>query len=128
MSKSTYRDLTIWMKGIDLVEEIYKITSWFPKEELYGLTSQMRRAAISIPSNIAEGSRRKDLPEYLQFLRVADGSSAELETQLVIAKRLYPKFSYVKAEVLLDEIQRMLYVLKQKLELKKSMHSQSRVQ
>jgi four helix bundle protein len=119
MPKSTYRDLIVWKKGIELVEEVYKLTAGFPKDELYGLTSQMRRAAVSIPSNIAEGSRRKDLPEYLQFLRIADGSSAELETQLVIAERLYPKLSYARAEVLLDEIQRMLYVLKQKLELRK---------
>lgn len=124
MYKKTYRDLVIWKKGIDLVEEIYRLTNAFPKEELYGLTSQMRRASISIPSNIAEGSRRKDLPEYLQFLRIADGSSAELETQIVIAKKLYPKLDYLKAEALLDEIQRMLYVLKQKLEMRKGVRSQ----
>ena len=115
----SYKDLVVWKKSIDLVEEVYALTGKLPKEEQYGLSSQMRRAAISISSNIAEGARRKDLPEYLQFLRVADGSSAELETQLIISKRIYCHLDCSKAESLLDEVQKMLYVLNQKLEEKR---------
>ena len=78
----------------------------------------MRRAAISIPSNIAEGSRRKDLPEYLQFLRIADASSAELETQIIISKRLYSKLDYTKIDNLLEEVQKILRVILVKLKAK----------
>ena len=78
----------------------------------------MRRAAISTPSNIAEGSKRKNLPEYLQFLRIADASSAELETQIIISKRLYPNLSYTKIDALLQEIQKMLNVLISRLSTK----------
>ena len=115
----SYKNLVVWQKSIDLVQEAYILTGGFPKEETYGLVAQMRRAAVSIPSNIAEGTKRKDLPEYLQFLRVADGSSAELETQMIIAKRLYPGLDYLRVENLLEEIQKMLNVpirrLKEKL-------------
>jgi len=83
-----YRDLLVWKQGIELVKLIYKITQQFPKEEIYGLTSQIRRSAVSIPSNIAEGHARDSLKEYIQFLSVAAGSLAELQTQLVIAKEL----------------------------------------
>ena len=81
----SYKDLEIWKKGIVLVKQIYDITKPFPEEEKYGLTSQMRRSAISVPSNIAEGFRRKGQREFKQFLNIALGSLAELETQLVIA-------------------------------------------
>lgn len=86
MYLKSYKELTVWQKSIELVKEIYKITNQLPKNEIYGLSIQIRRAAISIPSNIAEGHLRKNLKEYLQFLRVAYSSSAEVETQLVIAK------------------------------------------
>ncbi len=76
----SYKELKVWKKSIDLVKEIYKITNKFPKEEIYVLVSQMRRAAISIPSNIAEGYKRKNLKEYIQFLSIAEASAAELET------------------------------------------------
>ena len=112
---NSYKELKIWQKSIQLVEEIYILTNEFPKNEQYGLSSQMRRAAISIPSNIAEGQRRKDLPEYLQFLRIADSSSAELETQIIIAKKIYSLLNYKKVDELLDEIQRMFNVLIRKL-------------
>ena len=82
----------------------------------------MRKAAISIPSNIAEGSRRKDLPEYLQFLRVSDASAAELETQIIIAKKLYQKLDYNKVDALLEEVQKMLNVLISKLAAKLKNH------
>lgn len=115
----SYKNLIVWQKAIELVFEIYSLTSKFPKEETYSLTSQMRRAAVAIPSNIAEGSRRKDLPEYLQFLRISDASSAELETQLIISKKLYSDQDYSKADNLLEEIQKMLNVLLKKLEEKR---------
>jgi len=82
-----YQELTVWQKSIDLVEMIYKLTKEFPKNETFGLVSQMRRAAVSIPSNIAEGSRKKEL-ESKHFLRISFGSASELETQLIISARL----------------------------------------
>ena len=105
-------------RSIELIKEIYKITNEFPKNEIYGLSIQIRRAAISIPSNISEGYSRKNLKEYLQFLRVAYSSSAELETQLVIGKDLYPKLNYYKVDSLLEEVQKMLNVMIRKLENK----------
>ncbi len=83
-----FKDLKIWQKGIEIVSDIYILTKKFPKEELYGLTSQIRRSAISVPSNIAEGFRRYHNKEYKQFLYIALGSCAELETQITIAKNL----------------------------------------
>lgn len=84
----TFRDLKVWQKGIELVKTIYKITKGFPKEELYNLSSQMRRSAISIPANIAEGFRRRYSKEHKQFLSIALGSASELETYIVITKEL----------------------------------------
>ena len=84
----SHKDLIVWQKAMDFVAEIYKCTESFPKQEIYGLVSQMRRAAVSIPSNIAEGRRRGSVVEFLRFLRIAFGSGAELETQLEIARRL----------------------------------------
>ncbi len=84
----THKDLLVWKKSIDLVEQIYKITKQFPKEELYGITNQMRRCAVSIPANIAEGSGRKNKAEFIQFLHIALGSASELETHLIISQRL----------------------------------------
>ena len=77
-----YRDLIAWQKGMELAEMVYKITNGFPKEEIYGLTSQMRRSAVSIPSNIAEGQLRTSQKEFAQFVSIALGSCAELSTQL----------------------------------------------
>jgi len=84
----THRDLEIWQRGIDLVTKIYKITKNFPKEELYGLTSQMRRAAISYPSNISEGAARDSINDYIRFLYISMGSLSELETQIIISEKL----------------------------------------
>ncbi len=84
----THQDLDVWKLSIEFVTNIYKETQKFPKSELYGLTSQIRRAAISIPSNIAEGAARSSRKEYIQFLYIALGSVAEIETQLIIAKNL----------------------------------------
>lgn len=95
---------------MELVREIYALTGNFPKAELYGLTSQARRSAVSIPSNIAEGYRRGGQNEYKRFLTIAFGSGAELETQIEIAKVLnfVPLIKYYKIDLLLDEIMRML--------------------
>ncbi len=88
MKIRSYKDLNIWQRSIGLVKYLYEITSLFPKEELYVLTSQIRRSAISIPSNIAEGFTRYHNKEYRQFLYIALGSCAELETQIMIANDL----------------------------------------
>ena len=88
MAIRDYRDLIVWQKAIDLVESVYKITACFPREELYGLTIQVRRAAISIPSNIAEGHGRASTRDFLNFLSIAHGSLKEVETQVIIAERL----------------------------------------
>ena len=84
----THRDLDVWKKSVNFVVSIYRITSKFPKEEIYGITSQIRRASVSIPSNIAEGAGRKSDKEFLQFLSIALGSIAEIDTQLIISKEL----------------------------------------
>ena len=84
----TFRDLLIWQKSIKLVTRIYEVTRSFPKEEAFGLTSQMRRCSVSIPSNIAEGHGRNSTGNYLRFLQIATGSLCELQTQLVIANNL----------------------------------------
>jgi len=83
-----YTKLRIWNDGLDLVEEVYKATEDFPKDERFGLTSQVRRSAVSMPSNIAEGAGRRTPGEFKQFLGIATGSSCELHTQLIIANRL----------------------------------------
>jgi four helix bundle protein len=112
-----YQDLKLWQKGIDLVVELYKATGEFPKEEKYGLTSQMRRSAISIPSNIAEGAGRNSDKEFCHFLSVANGSSYELETQVIVANRL----ELISKELCddlcsqLNEIQKMNYNLQSRL-------------
>ena len=88
MAVKTYRDLLVWQRGMDLVVETYKLTRGFPKEELYGLTSQVRRSALSIPSDIAEGQGRGVGAEFAHHLRISQGSLQELETQLLLAERL----------------------------------------
>src|SRR5437870_2161550 len=85
----SYKDLIVWQKSMELVKEVYRITGKLPNHELYGLSNQLRRAAVSIPSNIAEGQQRRGTKEFTQFLRISYGSAAEVETQLLIAKDLY---------------------------------------
>ena len=106
----SYKDLIVWQKSIILVTELYGVTEKFPKNEIFGLTSQIRRAAVSIPANIAEGYARKHNKEYIQFLRIAYGSGAELETHLIIAKNInFAKDDTLfKANELLGEVMRML--------------------
>lgn len=89
-----FRNLEIWKAGIVLVKQIYNLTKGFPSSELYGLTNQMRRAAVSLPSNIAEGASRKTNPDFARFLEIALGSSFELETQLILSREL----DYLKPE------------------------------
>jgi len=88
MRIKSYKDLSVWQKALDLVEQCYSITAGFPRSEEFGLKSQMRRAAVSIPSNVAEGNVRHSTNEYCRFLAIALGSTAELETQIELARRL----------------------------------------
>jgi four helix bundle protein len=108
MLTKSFRDLVVWQKARNLAVAIYKLTNQFPKSELYGLTNQMRRAAISISSNIAESYHRFHKKEKRQFLTIAFGSGSELESQLEIAKILFPDLDYSETENLLSEIMKIL--------------------
>lgn len=88
MAVLSYRDLIAWQKAMDLVAEVYRLTASFPKSEMFGLTNQLRRCAVSIPSNIAEGQGRSTTKDFVHFLHIARGSLQEVETQLAIAARL----------------------------------------
>ncbi|MBI3103452.1 four helix bundle protein [Candidatus Daviesbacteria bacterium] len=107
---NSYKELTVYQKAVELSVYIYRTTEGFPKSELYGLTNQIRRCAVSIPSNIAEGQRRGHRAEYVQFLRVAFGSGSELETQLLISYKVgyLNKEGFEELSEKLDEIMRML--------------------
>ena len=109
--------LEVWTRAIDFVITIYKITESFPKEEKFGLTSQIRRAAVSVPANIAEGAARESGKEFVHFLSNAQGSASELGTELLIAHRLgyIKKEQYVEAGTELDNIGRMIFGLSQHL-------------
>lgn len=117
MGISSYKDLIVWQKAIALATEIYELTEKFPSSEKFGLASQMNRCAISIPSNIAEGSRRGSRKDFKNFLTIAFGSGAELETQITILKNL----SFGKSlktnsiEDLLSEVMKMLNSMRQRL-------------
>ena len=113
----SFKDLVVWKKAHNLVLGIYKLTSLFPKAEIYGLTSQMRRAAVSIPANIAEERYRGSKKDFTQFIRIAYSSGAELETHVEIAKRLpFGKtLSYTTVDSLLIEVMKMLNVMIRKL-------------
>ncbi|MFA5991201.1 MAG: four helix bundle protein [Candidatus Doudnabacteria bacterium] len=106
----SYRDLIVWQKAMDLVVLVYQLTDKYPKSEIYGLVSQSRRCAVSIPSNIAEGRLRGTRKDFRQFLIIAFASGAELETQLEIARRLkyILETDYSKATMLLTEVMKML--------------------
>src|SRR6195256_1419756 len=112
-----YKDLLVWQKGIALAKVVYRLTQKYPSEEKFGLVAQMRRAAVSIPSNIAEGQARHTTGEFIQFISHAEGSVAELETQLILSIEL----GFAKRETaetaftLLDESRRMLNGLRRKL-------------
>ena len=106
----SYRDLVAWQKGLDLVVEIYRITERFPKSEIYGLTRQLRRAAVSVPSNIAEGQAHFSRQKFRHFMRHSRGSLAELETQVLIAQKLGFLEERIAARALqrIDEVNRIL--------------------
>ncbi|MFZ1808504.1 MAG: four helix bundle protein [Cyclobacteriaceae bacterium] len=116
---NNYKELKLWQKSVDLAVEIYKVTNSFPKEEMYGLTSQIKRSAVSIPSNIAEGAGRNTKKDFNNFLGISTGSSCELDTQLIIASRI----GFIKDSSLqtlqnqIEEIQKMNWALKRSLKL-----------
>lgn len=107
----SYRDLIAWQKSMDIVEAVYCETSHLPNEELYGLVSQLRRCAVSIPSNIAEGWGRHSKPDYIRFLRMSQGSLYELSTQAELSDRLGFKGDWKRIMKSADEIRRILYGL-----------------
>jgi len=115
---NSYRNLIVWQRAVDLSVEVYKITAGFPREEIYGITSQMRRCAVSVASNIAEGYGRNSKNEYRHFLGVARGSALELQTQLAIAAELgFTKAeSLERAESLADEVAKIIWAIRKKLD------------
>ncbi len=114
---NSHKDLDVWKKAINFVSDVYKMTENFPNSELFGLTNQIRRAAVSIPSNIAEGAARTSKKEFNQFLSIALGSSAEVETQLLIALNLQfiSTNEYKELTIKIDDIRKMLIGLKKSL-------------
>ena len=117
MAIKSYRDLIVWQKAMDLVEDVYKKTKGFPREELYGLTSQLRRAVVSVPSNIAEGQGRNSTKEFLHHLSIAYGSLCEVGTQILIANRLgyLEKRDLERLDGLTSEVGRLINGLSNKL-------------
>ena len=112
----THKDLLVWQKSIDLVTAMYKLTNGFPSNEIYGLTSQLRRASVSIPSNIAEGVARNSDKEFVRFLYIARASAAEVDTQLIISENLgYIKSEKIKLKEELQGISKMLTALINKI-------------
>ena len=116
---NNYKDLKIWQKAVDLSVKVYELTKGFPKDEMYGLTSQMRRCSVSIASNIAEGSGRNSKKDFNNFLGISYGSTCELETQIIIARKIKlindETLSEVQKEIY--EIQKMNWALKRSLKL-----------
>ncbi len=114
---NNYKNLKIWQEAIEVALDVYQTTKSFPKEELYGLTSQLRRAAISIPSNISEGACRNNEGEFKQFLGIANGSSGEMDTQLIMAYRLgyITEETYNQYLIRIERIQKMNYNLQTRL-------------
>jgi four helix bundle protein len=110
-----FKELIVWQRAMEVVREVYLQTAKLPSEEMFGLKSQMRRSSVSIPSNIAEGYKRRSRGDYMRFLNIADGSAAELETQIILAGELFPKVSMVKAAALLEEVQKMISKILSKL-------------
>ena len=112
-----YKDLVVWQKSMDLVEDVYRLTSQFPAEEKFGLVVQLRRAVVSVPSNIAEGHSRTGDKDYVRFLSIAIGSLAEVETQILICLRLrYAEREHcIKLFLLIEEVQKMLHTLRLKI-------------
>ena len=126
MELKTHKDLDVWQESMRLAREVYRVTATFPKEELYGLVSQMRRAAVSVPSNIAEGAARASTKEFAQFLYTASGSLSELETQLLLAKELG---WITEGEVfeLVEKVRMMIFGLIRQLKSGRASNAGSRV-
>ena len=120
MSVQCYRDLKVWQLGMDVATAVYVLAREFPRQEIYGLTSQMQRAAVSIPANLAEGHARSTTKDFLRFVGIAQGSLAELETHLLLAERLDYSSPDRIAEMMLtlDELGRMLRALQKSLRAK----------
>ena len=114
---TTFKDLTVWQKAMDLCDEVYVLSKLLPKEETYALAQQMRRAAVSVPSNIAEGYKRNTNKDFIQFLSVSSGSNAEVETQIYIAVRqnLISEEQAKRALSICTEVSKMLNALINKL-------------
>ena len=104
----SHKDLDVWKKSMDLVEDIYTLTKSFPSDEVYGLSSQIKRAVISVPSNIAEGAARKGNKEFIQFLYISLGSLSEVETQVLLAKRLSFKNEIEPILTNIEDIKKMI--------------------
>ncbi len=115
-STKSFKDLIVWQKAMTLTKEVYSLCKKLPKDELFALSSQMRRSAVSIPSNIAEGYGRRNKKEYLQFLGVAYGSACELETQLILCKELF-EIDNSSCLSLLEEVQKMLVSMQSKIRI-----------
>lgn len=114
----SHKDLVVWQKAVKLTLIVYQVTETFPPREMYGLSSQMRRAAVSVASNIAEGRSRRTKKDFVHFLHMAYGSASELETQLLIAKQLRfcNEKGFEETNALLSEVSKMLRVMIEKLE------------
>ncbi|HLP10501.1 MAG TPA: four helix bundle protein [Flavobacteriales bacterium] len=115
-----HKELKVWQKSIELAVEVYSATANFPNEEKFGLTSQIRRSSVSIPSNISEGAGRSSSKDFARFLTIAHGSSYELETQIIIANKLNLISNEISGQILnkLSEVQKMNYKLKEVIESK----------
>jgi four helix bundle protein len=113
------KDLDVWQISMQVTQEIYALTNELPKSELFGLTSQLRRAALSIPSNIAEGSKRSTRADFRHFCLIALGSAAELETQLLLLERIYPNIAVNQTLIQVVDVQKMLTSLACKLQVPK---------
>lgn len=107
-----HKDLEVWKKSMDLVEDVYALSKFFPNDEKFGLTNQIRRASVSVPSNISEGAARKSDKEFIQFLYIALGSLSELETQYLITVRLKYIIENIEIENKINEVKRMIVGLR----------------
>ncbi|MDX2112360.1 MAG: four helix bundle protein [Alphaproteobacteria bacterium] len=120
MKIRNYKDLEVWQKGRVLVKQVYQLTKLFPKEEIYGLTAQLRRAVVSVPSNIAEGHSRSGTKDFIQFISVSIGSLAEVETQIILSEDLEfcQPAQTISIYKNIEELQRMLHALRSSLKAK----------
>jgi four helix bundle protein len=119
-SIESYKDLIVWQKSMQLVKMTYQLTKDFPKEEMFGLTSQIKRSSVSIPSNIAEGWGRFSRKDYVRFLRISRGSLFEFETQLILSKELDFIKDIASTQLLITEVGKMLNTMIKKLESKET--------